>query len=212
MVFVPRCARLKRWRWPRLVKLVIAGVGGQGILTLVRLIGRACLIEGLNVIATETHGMAQRGGTVVAHVKMGDDAISPLVPPGGANVLIGLEVMEALRAYKYLNRDSTVILNDRVIITSLGGYLEVSKVEEKLKRLCGRVFIVNAFKEAIKLGNPRVENTYILGFFSALPENPLKPESYIEAIKRVLPKRYVDVNVEAFKRGRSVGIKTLENA
>ena len=209
MASAPRCARLKRWRCPGLVKLVIAGVGGQGILTLVRLIGRACLIEGLNVLATETHGMAQRGGTVVAHVKIGGDAISPLVPPGGANVLIGLEAMEALRAYKYLNRDSTVILNNRVIPTSLGGYLEVSKVEEELKRLCGRVFIVNAFREALKLGNPRVENTYILGFFSALPENPIKPESYIKAIEAVLPRRYVEVNVEAFKRGREKGLEKV---
>ncbi|HIE36662.1 TPA: indolepyruvate oxidoreductase, partial [Candidatus Geothermarchaeota archaeon] len=98
--------------------ILFAGVGGQGIITLGRLIGSALTNSGFNVLMAETHGLSQRGGSVTVHMRVGD-VNSPLVPLGGADLLVGLELIEAVRNLGYLSRDGVKIVNDYIMRPSI---------------------------------------------------------------------------------------------
>ncbi len=189
------------------VDIVLTGVGGQGIITLATLIANAALEAGLDAVVAETHGLSQRGGTVIVHVRIGERVEAPLVPRGGADLLIALEPLEALRYIDYLKPNGVLLINKYLIPPPLPG-IEVPSAEEVVEKIRGevearggRVVAVNATRKAVDLGDARVANTYLLGV--ALGLNAFKDVLGVEHVERALRGigKLVDKNIEALRTG-----------
>jgi len=155
------------------LNIVVVGVGGQGILTLSKILG-ACAVEaGVKALVAETHGMSQRGGSVIVHVRVGNDVYAPTMPLHEAHVMVALEMLEGVRYLNYVNPEfSLSIVNDKVLRPSIPG----AKVPEKetilkaIKSHSALTVVVNASEEAIRLGNPAGANMFMLGFLVGLLE------------------------------------------
>ncbi|WP_202318559.1 indolepyruvate ferredoxin oxidoreductase subunit beta [Archaeoglobus neptunius] len=187
------------------LNIVIVGVGGQGALTTSGIIARAAARAGLNVVTAETHGMAQRGGSVEVHVRIGD-VMAPLIPDGGADVLIALEPSEALRYSRFLNSKTLVILNTRKIIppsvtSGTGSYPELDEIIGELRKITPRVIAVDASEIAEKAGNVLATNVVVVGMLLGLFNMPFELEHVEEVIKEVMSDRIVDLNLNALKMG-----------
>ncbi len=185
--------------------IVIVGVGGQGILTSSMILAKAAMKSGLNVVSSEVHGMAQRGGSVEVHVRIGD-VLSPLIPPGNADVMIALEPVEALRFSKYLNENSIVILNTRRIVPvtvnlGIADYPNLDTILKKLESVTGKVYPVNASEVAENLGTVQATNVVVLGMLAKLVELPFGYEDLEEAVREVLPPKLHEINLKALKAG-----------
>jgi indolepyruvate ferredoxin oxidoreductase beta subunit len=183
--------------------LIFCGVGGQGILLASEITARAMLNSGFDVKNSEVHGMAQRGGLVIAHLRYGEKVFSPLIEPGTVDIQIAFEMLEALRYLSYLNRDSKVIVNIQRIPPS-----PVSSGREKypediigeLEKRGLSVFPVDAFEIGKSLGETRASNLALVGALSMLL--PVEEESFIGAITSRAPEKFLDVNIKAFQKGR----------
>ena len=186
--------------------ILLVGVGGQGILTTSNILARAALKAGVNVVTAETHGMAQRGGSVEVHVRLGD-VYAPLIPVGGADYAISLEPVEILRYTQYLNEDTTVILNDRPIVppsvsAGLGRYPEINEILEALKDITKNVKLVSASKIAEEVaGTIQATNVVVVGMLARLADLPFDYEILEEVVKEFFPKRLVEPNLKALKAG-----------
>ena len=185
--------------------IVIVGVGGQGILTSSTIIAKAAMKAGLNVLTSEVHGMAQRGGSVEVHVRIGD-VLSPLIPPGNADVMIALELVEALRYSKYLSSDSTVIINRKRIFPTtvtlgLSNYPDEETVLSKLKEITPKIYPVNASEIAEELGSVQATNVVVLGMMAKIVDLPFGLEELESAVREVLPPKLHELNVKALRAG-----------
>lgn len=169
------------------LNIVVVGVGGQGALTTSGIIARAAMRAGLNVVTAETHGMAQRGGSVEVHVRIGD-VRAPLIPEGGADVMIALEPAEALRYAKFLNKNTLVILNTRKIIppsvtAGTAKYPELDEIIGELRKVTPRVIPVNASEIAEKAGSVLATNVVVVGMLFGYYSMPFGIEHVEEAIR-----------------------------
>ena len=187
--------------------IVIAGVGGQGTLLAAEIIGAAAVKDGVNVRVSEIHGMAQRGGAVVSNVRMGDAVLAPMVLEGQADVLLGFEPLETVRSLKSASERTLVIMNShRIPPTELAAgnvrYPSVEEVLGKIHRFTERVIVVDAAELARKAGSRLAQNSVMLGVLAAVEGFPVKPESLVEALRELVPKKQVEVNVKAFELGR----------
>ena len=185
--------------------IVFSGVGGQGVVVLSDIYCEAAMLDGFDVAKAEIHGMAQRGGSIVAYARIGDKVESPLIETGKADVLVGFEILETARALPMLKKDGNVIVNMKYIQPScvaLG--IKPKKTEELLQilRSKAKVHEVDGIGIAEKLGNLLVVNTVLLGALSALPEFPVKQEAFQQAIAGRLKEKYVNLNLKAFQLGR----------
>ncbi|MEM2445960.1 MAG: indolepyruvate ferredoxin oxidoreductase subunit beta [Candidatus Bathyarchaeia archaeon] len=186
--------------------IVLAGVGGQGIILAAEVLGTAAIKEGLDVRVSEIHGMAQRGGAVVSTVRIGKNVYSPLILDGKADVLLGFEPLETLRNAKYASEKTLIIMGDERIpppaLTLKGEtYPSMNRVIEQLKRFSKNIILVEALKLAKKAGSTIVQNSVLLGALAATGSAPVKRESLLEALKELVPAKYMDVNVKAFELG-----------
>jgi indolepyruvate ferredoxin oxidoreductase beta subunit len=183
---------------------VFSGVGGQGIVVLSDIYCEAAMLDGFDVAKAEVHGMAQRGGSIVAYARIGDKVESPLIETGTADVLVGFEILETVRALPMLKKNGNVVVNLKYIQPSYLGSARPKKTEELIEFLKtkGKVYEVDGAGLAEKLGNPLVVNTILLGALSALPENPVKKDSFQQAIADRLKEKYINVNLKAFQLGR----------
>ena len=185
--------------------IIIVGVGGQGILTSSMILAKAAMKAGLKVLTSEVHGMAQRGGSVEVHVRIGE-VLSPLIPLGNADVMVALEPVEALRYTKYLNENSIVIVNTRPIIPitvtlGMAKYPNAEEILSKLKEITPNVYPVNASEIAERLGAIQATNVVILGVLAKLVELPFGYKELEEAVRDVLPPKLHDLNLKALKAG-----------
>ncbi|NLK98383.1 indolepyruvate oxidoreductase subunit beta [Defluviitalea saccharophila] len=182
--------------------ILIVGVGGQGTLLTSRVIGDVAINKGYDVKMSEVHGMAQRGGSVVTHVRYGEKVYSPLVEEGCADILLAFEKLEALRWIHYLKEDGIAIVNDQEInpmpvITGAAEY--PGDTLDRIKQACKQTYVVDALKIARELGNIRVLNTVLLGI---LAKNlGLEKNEWEEAIERVVPPKTIELNKKAFLTG-----------
>lgn len=186
-------------------KIQLIGVGGQGTIKASTIIGEAAMKKGLNVVMSEVHGMAQRGGTVVTEFKIGD-ADSPLIEEGAADLMIAFEPAEALRALNKINQESFVIVNSSPIVpftVSLGisEYPELSSVFEELRVKIKNLLIINAEKIAKEAGSIISENMVLLGAAVATPNFPIEKDLVIQSMKENLPPKSIETNLKAFKMG-----------
>ena len=187
------------------MNIVFSGIGGQGIVVASDIFCEAALIDGWDVAKAEVHGMAQRGGSIVAHVRVGEKVQAPLIETGTADVILGFELLEAARVLPMLSKDGTVIVNTKYIPPSTSAAssgLDDQKILDIIRNRAQKVYEVDGVGIATKLGNILVVNTILLGALSAIPKNVVKPGSLEKAIAGRLKQKYVALNLEAFKMGR----------
>ncbi len=178
--------------------MVIVGTGGQGLITLLQIIGQAALIEGWEVRTSELHGLSQRGGSVEVHARFGENIFSPLVLPGGADLILGLEAGEVLGALTYGNPKTKFLVN-KLILPIPGTEIAEEKILKLLKKSIKNLTLIEATKICEeKLKNPVVAGVYLLSFASFKKFLPLSPQSVQKAIKKVIPEKYLELNLKAF--------------
>lgn len=206
------------------VNLIFAGVGGQGVLLVAELTALAAARAGFDVKQTEVHGVSQRGGSVESHVRFGAQVHSPLVIPGEADVVVGLEKLEALRYASFLRqaslpsgrtdpdgaksngptgRDGVLLVNDHEIIPgSLAGAAEKypHHALDFLQSKGLRVLTVPASQRALDLGDGRMANMVMLGCLSRLTPQ-VSPDIWIETLLSRVPERFREANLRAFQAG-----------
>jgi indolepyruvate ferredoxin oxidoreductase beta subunit len=184
--------------------VLLAGVGGQGVLLASEVLAEAAAIAGNDVKKSEVHGMAQRGGSVVSHLRFGPVVHSPLIPRGGADFLVSFERLETLRYLESLHAGSVVLVNDQRILplpVSVGKAAYPEDVEERVRAAGLRAHFVDGHGLALAAGNAKAVNAVILGALSALMD--FAPALWEEALRRQIPARLLEVNRRAFALGRA---------
>ncbi len=186
------------------ISIVIAGVGGQGILLASEVTARTAILCGLQVKTNEVHGMAQRGGSVLAQIRYGSEVYSPLVAEGAADVLLSLEAVEALRFHTYLRLAGVAIVSRQRIIpvTVSSGSAEYPEPEQALREVFPGLHYLDALVEAQQLGEPRAANMVLVGAMAKYLALPL--ESWEEALKECVKAKALESNRAAFRRGLSL--------
>ncbi|HEY5999968.1 MAG TPA: indolepyruvate oxidoreductase subunit beta [bacterium] len=182
--------------------VLLAGVGGQGVLLASEVLAEAAALAGSDVKKSEVHGMAQRGGSVVSHLRFGPVVHSPLIPRGGADYLVSFERLETLRYLEYLHRDSVVLVNTQEILplpVSVGKARYPADVEERLRATGARCVFIDGHGLALAAGNAKAVNAVILGALSSILR--FAPDVWAEALRRQVPARVLDVNLKAFALG-----------
>jgi indolepyruvate ferredoxin oxidoreductase beta subunit len=185
--------------------ILLCGVGGQGILLAGEITSFALLRAGFDVKKSEVHGMAQRGGSVVAHLRYGEKVYSPLIEAGTAEIEVAFEMLESLRYLPYLSRDSRVIVNTQKILpapVSTGVERYPEDILDQLRQRGLAVFPVDAFATARSLGETRAVNMVLVGALSLFL--PVGEETFIKVIDDRIPEKIRKVNKEAFLKGREI--------
>ena len=187
--------------------IVLAGVGGQGTLLAGEVIGSAAVRAGLNVRVSEIHGMAQRGGAVVSNVRIGENVLASAVLDGQADVLLGFEPLETVRNLRCASEKTLVMMNSQRIppaelAANNSRYPSVEEVLAKIHVFTSKVVVVEATELAEKAGNRLAQNSVLLGALAAVEGFAVKSESVVKALRELVPKKQVDVNVRAFELGR----------
>ena len=188
--------------------IVIVGVGGQGLLTLGSLIGSACIFSGLNATIAEVHGMAQRGGSVIVHVRIGREP-SPIVPVGGADHIIALELLESARYAHYANKNTIFSINDFMWPPPLSNYPSREVIIQAFRDKGLRFYLYRANDLSTKIvGSPISANIAMLGFTIGVDtrlRNIIGLDSVEKALEETFSGRTLELNkkvlVEAYKEG-----------
>jgi indolepyruvate ferredoxin oxidoreductase beta subunit len=191
----------------KVTSIVIAGVGGQGILLATQVAARAALLAGYDVKTNEVHGMAQRGGSVIAQIRFGARVFSPLVPEGTARVLASLERIEALRFSTFLAPDGLAVVSRQAIIpvtVSSGNAVYPADAEERLRRTFPRLAYIDAVAVAEKLCDIRVANIVLLGAMSTALT--LAEDCWIEAVSQSVKAEFRQINRKAFEEGKRIAL------
>jgi indolepyruvate ferredoxin oxidoreductase beta subunit len=188
--------------------ILIVGVGGQGVLLASEVLSSVAMEAGYDVKKSEVHGMAQRGGVVSSHVRLGDKVFSPLIPEGRADVLLAFEQSEALRWIHFVKPEGVAIVNLKRLVPPVAllrgkdpAYPE-HPIEDARKRV-SRLLVIPARDIAQELSNPRVENTVLLGALSCFLEIPER--IWETAVKKGVPKGTEEINLKAFRTGVEKG-------
>lgn len=185
---------------------VLAGVGGQGILLAAEILGTAAVKQGLNVRVSEIHGMAQRGGSVISNVRVGDKVLAPMVLEGTADVLLGFEPLETLRNMKFASGRTLVLINNEPIpppgltIKSIS-YPSQEEIIDGISAFTENVVVIDAARLAKEAGNILTRNVVLIGGLAATEKTPFKMESLKEAICELVPPKYLETNLKAYQLG-----------
>ena len=184
------------------MNIVLAGVGGQGILLASEIVARAAMAAGLDVKTNEVHGMAQRGGSVIAQIRFGPEVHSPLVATGTAQVFGSLERIEALRHAEFLAPDGLAVVSSQMVIpitVSSGQAVYPEDAEARLRQRFPRLLYFDAAGLATAAGNARASNVVVVGALATGLDLPL--EAWHAAIRQAVKPKYVEVNLRAFEAG-----------
>jgi len=177
--------------------LIITGVGGQGIITLVSILDEACFLQGYDVRSSELHGLSQRGGSVITHIRFGKKVYSPIVSARRADLIIGLELSEGLRGASFAGKNTIFVVNNYYM--PFEGNLPKEEILNKLNNLIGKnMHLVPASKICEeKLQKQVLSGIYLLGFVAYKKFIPIKPEFILKAIENIIPKKYRELNIKA---------------
>jgi len=186
------------------IRILIASVGGQGGLTLARVLAEAAVLSGLSVRTGETLGMAQRYGSVVSYVQVGSRVYTPKFTPGEADYLVGLELVESIRNIHYLKPSGVAIVADDYrppyTLSVENPFNTRDQAIELIKKLESKTIIIPARRLAIELGNPRAINMVMLGSLNAV-SNIFSHDKVEQAVRKVLPARVVESSIKAYIKG-----------
>jgi indolepyruvate ferredoxin oxidoreductase beta subunit len=190
------------------LNVIVTGVGGQGNVLIAQLIGRALVRAGYHVTIGETYGASQRGGAVMSHVRVSrNEQYGPLIPEGGAHVILGLEPLETMRVLaQYGNSDVTVIANSRpvhplAVTTGAAQYPGREQIISTLEELSSRAWLIDATDIALDLGAGILTNITMLGALVGSGTLPAGAEAFEAELRESMPPDKVDLNIEAFRRG-----------
>lgn len=179
--------------------IIICGVGGQGTVLAAKVLSQAAISNGERVLSAETIGMAQRGGSVVSHVRIGEDVHSPLVPQGHADILIAFEAAEAVRNIAFLKQGGSVIVNKKVVqpvTASLSGKtFDESEMISYLEKVAGNVIAVDTDQACRDLGSSKVVNMVLLG--AASKTGLVSKDELKAALKLLVKPEFYELNVRA---------------
>lgn len=181
-----------------IVNMILCGLGGQGILFMTRVLAQTALDKGFNVLGAETHGMAQRGGSVVSHLRIGD-VQSSLVKTGSAHFLLALEENEGYRNLPFLSRGAHMYVNanpQRFPRQEVKAFLEKREIIYR-SAPAGTI--------ALDLGAPLCTNLALLGYFTAFNEGPTTQKEIRKTIETISPDRFRDINLKVFEAGLQKG-------
>ncbi|MBQ3282825.1 MAG: indolepyruvate oxidoreductase subunit beta [Atopobiaceae bacterium] len=181
--------------------ILLVGVGGQGTILAGQLLAMVAADAGLDVKVSEIHGMSQRGGSVSTIVRVGEKVESMVCDPGCADIVVAFEAVEALRAQQFLRDGGTMFVNDETIVpvpVNIGNAKMPEGVDEQLAAIGATVMDAGAI--AREVGSPKSTNVVLVGALSTAL--PFSVEEWQDAIRRRVPPRTVEANLEAFARGR----------
>ena len=185
--------------------IMIVGVGGQGTLLASKMLGYVLLQQRYDVKVSEVHGMSQRGGSVVTYVRYGKKVYSPVIDKGEADVIISFEKLEAARWLEFLKKDGTIITNTQEVepmpvITGAAAYPE--NLIEKMQAAGAKVDAKDFLSIAQEAGSAKAVNIALMGRLSTyFPE--ISDEQWQDAIEKIIPPKFLDLNRKAFEAGRN---------
>lgn len=186
------------------VNILFSGVGGQGILLASEIMAHTMIKAGLDVKKSEVHGMAQRGGSVTAHLRYGEKVYSPLIEPGAADIQVAFEMLESLRYLPLLRKTGKIVVNTQQIsppAVSLGKAVYPEKIIETLTDRGLAVYPIDALAIAEKLGELRTVNMVLVGALSGFVE--ASESAFLDVINERVKKKFVAVNLDAFQEGKA---------
>lgn len=193
--------------------ILSVGVGGQGVIRVTQILASAALLDNYHVRTAETHGMAQRGGSVSGYLRFGELVDGPLIPVGFTDIIMALEPLEAVRNIKYVGKKSIIFLNDKSILplsiyqSKKIVYPEFDEILANLKKITTNVFFIKATDLAEKAGNAKTSNVIMLGVMFGTGILPLSKENLEISIFNNIPAKAKEVNKIAFKLGIEEGQK-----
>jgi indolepyruvate ferredoxin oxidoreductase beta subunit len=185
--------------------ILLVGVGGQGILLASEILSEAFMLAGYDVKKSEIHGMSQRGGSVVSHVRFGSEVFSPVVPEGEGDILFGFELMETYRYLPLLRPGARVVANDyRIPPPSilLGQASYPKDLPQRIGALFPDFLLVDGQGMALRAGDVRAANTVLLGAVSRRLE--ITEDVWLQAVENMVPRKALEINLKAFRMGREV--------
>lgn len=189
----------------RVTNILLVGVGGQGILLASEVLAETFMLAGFDVKKSEIHGMSQRGGSVVSHVRYGREVFSPIVPEGEGDILFGFELMETLRYLPLLKKGGSVVANDLMIpppSVLMGQESYPENVPDRVRQQFPQFLLVDGQGIAQEAGNLRAANTALLGAVSRRLD--IDESFWLQALERMVPRKALDVNRRAFLMGREL--------
>jgi len=182
--------------------IIICGVGGQGLITLTKILAEAAMRESYEAKTSELHGLSQRGGSVETHIRFGKKIYSPLVRQGGADLIISIEAQEALKAHHYASKKvKTIFLVNEFLAPILGQKtIPIEEISKNLKKFSKKTILIPATEITKKeLGNPVLAGIYLLGLATFKDLIPLKPATVLKAVKEIVPAKYSGLNKKTFE-------------
>lgn len=190
------------------LNVIITGVGGQGNILASHILASAAIADGYHATIGETYGQSQRGGAVMSHVRLSKETqFGPLIPEGGAHVIVGLEPMETLRvATMYANPTTKVIVNPRpnyplMVLYGAVEYPEVSELLKRLEEMTETVKVVESTELAKGVGEAMASNVVMVGALAGSGWVPIPVDTFTDVLKKVIPPKILGVNQQAFKLG-----------
>ena len=187
--------------------VILAGVGGQGILTLAAIIDYAAMQSGLKIKQAEVHGMSQRGGAVQSHLRISDNEIySDLIPKGKADLIISLELMEALRYIPYL-ADDGIIITATETVKNIPDYPEEEQIIQQIKNSGFKHIFIDARKTALEAGSAKVENVVMVGLASKFLG--IEKQQFQNSLKELFADKgenIIALNLKAFDLGEALSV------
>jgi indolepyruvate ferredoxin oxidoreductase, beta subunit len=189
----------------QITNILLVGVGGQGILLASEILSEAAMLAGFDVKKSEIHGMSQRGGSVVSHVRFGTEVFSPIIPEGEGDILFGFELMETCRSLPLIRPDGTVVANDLQIsppAVLMGQESYPAGLVERIRSLFPNFLLVDGQKLAGDAGNARAANTVLLGAISR--RLAIAEEYWMMALEKMVPPKALEINKKTFLIGREL--------
>ena len=190
---------------PEKLNMLLVGVGGQGTILASNILAELGIKLGYDVKKAEVHGMSQRGGSVISHLRWGLEVFSPIIAKGQADVMVAFEKMEVARYMDILKPEGMVLSNNHAIppitvSTGASSYPEDEILQAKISKITQNVHWIDGLGIAEELGNVRTENVVLLGALSSLLD--MQSEPWLEVLAARVPPKFIDINREAFSAGR----------
>ncbi|MCD4688607.1 MAG: indolepyruvate oxidoreductase subunit beta [Desulfuromonadaceae bacterium] len=189
----------------QVTNILISGVGGQGILLASEILSEVLMLAGFDVKKNEIHGMSQRGGSVVSHIRYGKKVYSSIIPEGQADVLLGFELLETYRCLPLVRQGGSVLTNNLQIFpppVTLGKETYPEDIPAKISAAFPDTTLVDGLRLAAEAGNPRTVNTVLLGALSKRVD--IDDTCWQQTLQKMVPKKYLEENIKAFNLGRSL--------
>lgn len=179
--------------------IVIVGVGGQGQVTLLKILAESAFFEKKEVKTSELHGLSQRGGSVEVQMRFGKNIFSPLVSQAGADLILALEMQEAQRALYYSSEKTKFLINKKLIPIPGQNLMTEKEILAEIKKFTKNIEVVDASEICQKeFGNEILAGIYLIGYAQNKKMIPLKKESILAAIKKIIPEKHLELNLKAF--------------